>query len=156
MHVWRICKRRRVPEAFEGFGAERHGGRWNHKGHRIVYTSSSLSLASLELFVHLQPNCIPDDLYSMVAKFPEAVSSEILTVADLPKDWRDFPAPASLQDIGSQWLRENRSLLLVVPSAVNPDENNVLINPLHLEINELTDVKSKPFHFDPRMWKTAK
>jgi RES domain-containing protein len=37
MLVWRICKQRRVSEAFTGFGAEKHGGRWNHKGDRVVF-----------------------------------------------------------------------------------------------------------------------
>ena len=156
MLAWRICKQRRVSEAFEGLGAERHGGRWNHRGDRVVYTSTSLSLASLELFVHLQPDCIPDDLHSVVATIPDGVSSEELTVADLPPNWHDYPAPAALKEIGSRWLREMRSLVLIVPSAVNPEEKNVLVNPLHPEIATLTNIRSKPFHFDPRMWKNAK
>jgi RES domain-containing protein len=156
MLVWRICKKRRVPDAFHGFGAEQHGGRWNQKGDRVVYTSTSLSLASLELFVHLQPDCIPDDLHSVVATIPDRATSEEMTIVDLPKNWRDYPAPTTLKDIGSRWLREMRSLVLIVPSAVNPEEKNVLINPLHKEIAKLRDIHSKPFHFDPRMWKTAK
>lgn len=154
MRVWRICKARHVADAFSGIGAEKYGGRWNHKGDRIVYASSSLSLAALELFVHLQPDCLPDDLFSVVATVPDQASEEELDVAKLPANWREYPAPASLQDIGSTWLRELRSLLLIVPSAVNPEENNVLLNPLHSEMKTLADIKSKPFHFDPRMWKT--
>ena len=153
MLVWRICKERHATDAFNGIGAEKHGGRWNHKGDKMVYASTSLSLACLELFVHLPPNCLPDDLRSVVATVPDGVSSEELTIADLPANWRDYPAPASLQEIGSQWLREQRSLLLIVPSAVNPEEKNVLLNPLDSDITALTDIKSKPFQFDPRMWK---
>ena len=91
MRVWRICKQPHVPSAFSGIGAEKYGGRWNHKGDRMVYTSSSLSLASLELFVHLEPAFIPRDLYSIVATVPDAVSFEELTLADLPANWRDYP-----------------------------------------------------------------
>jgi RES domain-containing protein len=153
MLVWRICKQNRVPNAFSGIGAEQHGGRWNHKGDRMVYTSTSLSLTTLELFVHLQPDLLPDDLYSVIATIPDGASSEELTIADLPKNWRDYPAPASLQDIGSRWLREKRSFMLIIPSAVNQEEKNVLLNPLHPEIATFRDVHSKPFYFDPRMWK---
>ena len=153
MQVWRICKERHVSDAFDGSGAEKYGGRWNHKGYRVVYTSTSLSLASLELFVHLEPNSMPDDLYAVVAYVPDEVGREELTIKNLPANWRDYPAPACLQDIGSQWIRETRSLLLTVPSAVNPEEKNVLINPGHRDFRAVTDIVSKPFHFDPRMRK---
>jgi RES domain-containing protein len=119
----------------------------------MVYASTSLSLAVLELFVHLQPDCLPDDLHSVEAKFPDRVSTERFRVADLPQNWRDYPAPTRLQELGSRWLQEQRSLLLIVPSAVNPAENNVLVNPLHPEIKTMTLMASKPFSFDPRMWK---
>lgn len=153
MLVWRICKQPHLASAFSGIGAEKYGGRWNHKGDRMVYTSSSLSLASLELFVHLEPAFIPNDLYSIVATVPDTVSCEELTLADLPANWRDYPAPARLQDIGSTWLRQRRSLLLIVPSAVNPEEKNLMLNPAHPQSVAITDIATKPFYFDPRMWK---
>ena len=153
MQVWRICAQRHVPSALSGIGAEKHGGRWNHKGDRMVYTSSSLSLATLELFVHLEPACLPNDLYSIVVTIPDTASFEELSLADLPANWRNYPAPATLQDIGSQWLRERRSLVLAVPSAMNPEEKNFLLNPLHPQSGTVVDIVSKPFHFDPQMWK---
>ena len=88
-----------------------------------------------------------------MATLPDSVSFEELTIKQLPKNWRRYPAPARLQAIGSKWLRGKRSFVLIVPSAVNPDEKNILLNPLHPEAASLTDIKSKPFHFDPRMWK---
>lgn len=154
MLVWRICKRRRLPDAFSGIGAEAHGGRWNNKGDRVVYTSTSLSLAALELFVHVAPDYIPVDLVSVVAIVPDNASAERLTAASLPKNWRDYPAPTRLRELGSNWLREMRSLLLIVPSAVNPREDNILINPRHPEMTMLSVSESQPFHFDPRMWKS--
>jgi RES domain-containing protein len=119
----------------------------------MVYASTSLSLASLELFVHLEPNSMPNDLCAVSAIIPADASVEEFTVKDLPGNWRDYPAPPKLQDLGSQWLREQRSLLLIVPSAVNPEEANVLLNPLHPEITTIGRIDSKPFHFDSRMWK---
>jgi RES domain-containing protein len=153
MLVWRICKAAHVKSGFSGAGAEQHGGRWNHKGLPMVYASSSLSLAALELFVHLQPDSVPDDLRSIVATIPHELPSEELKISDLPANWRDYPAPASLRDIGSAWLRELRSLMLFVPSAVNPEEKNVLINPRHPAASRISGFRSKSFQFDPRMWK---
>jgi RES domain-containing protein len=151
--VWRICKKRHRATAFSGIGAEKHGGRWNGKGERMVYASSSLSLATLELFVHVDPKTIPSDLIWIRASIPDTVSTETLTANALPANWRRYPAPARLPAIGSKWLREMRSFVLIVPSAVNPEEQNILLNPLHLDVGSLSRVQSKPFQFDPRMWK---
>ncbi len=153
MQVWRICQKRHVSAAFDGVGAEKIGGRWNHKGHRMVYTSSTLSLASLELFVHLEPNSMPDDLYSVCATIPDEASVEELAVDDLPRGWRSYPAPTKLQDIGTQWIHEQRSFALIVPSAVNPEEANILLNPVHPDAASVVKARSKPFQFDPRMRK---
>jgi RES domain-containing protein len=153
MLIWRICRNRDVSTAFSGIGAEKYGGRWNRKGERVVYTSSTLSLASLEIFVHLEPAYMPNDLCSVVATVPDKASFEVLVLDDLPANWRKYPPPIALQEIGSKWLREQRSLLLIVPSAVNPEEKNILVNPLHPEATSIVDVAAKPFHFDPRMWK---
>ena len=154
MRIWRICKKKHVPDAFSGVGAEQIGGRWNHKGVRMVYTSSSLSLAALELFVHLEPNLIPRDLHAVSAELPDGVSSEILSASALPNYWCNYPAPAELQQLGSRWIEEQRSLVLIVPSAVNPIESNYLLNPTHDEFIRITDIHSQPFRFDPRMWKS--
>ncbi|MEX2316290.1 MAG: RES family NAD+ phosphorylase [Pirellulales bacterium] len=153
MLAWRICKAKHVASAFSGTGAEKHGGRWNHKGQPMVYASTSLSLAALELFVHLQPDSMPDDLRAVVATIPGDIRSEEMLNSSLPANWRDYPAPTSLKDVGTTWLREIRSLVLIVPSAVNPEEKNILINPLHPEADRITDINAKPFQFDPRMWK---
>lgn len=153
MIVWRICKKRHRPTAFSGIGAENFGGRWNRKGERMVYTSGSLSLAALEFFVHLDPKVIPSDLIWIRATIPDTVSVEKLSPKALPKNRRRYPAPARLQAIGSKWLRESRSFVLIVPSAVNPEEQNILLNPLHPHEASLSGVKSKPFQFDPRMWR---
>jgi len=151
MLAWRLCKTEHVTCALDGMGAEKYGGRWNHRGDKVVYMSSTLSLATLELLVHLDPNCIPIDFRSIRIVIPENVSCERITTATLPKRWRDYPAPIDLQEVGSRWLHERRSLVLVVPSAVNPEEDNLLLNPLHPEITNIMDVDAKPFHFDPRL-----
>ena len=52
IRAWRLIKAVHADDAFSGEGARRGGGRWNSKGVRIVYTSESLSLATLEVMVH--------------------------------------------------------------------------------------------------------
>lgn len=152
MNVWRICRSKHEHSAFSGSGAEKTGGRWNYKGHSVVYASENLSLAALELFVHVSPGIIPADLISLRGTLPDSISIERIEPADLPKNWREYPAPPELQEIGTNWILGLTSLVLVVPSAILPLESNLLVNPAHPDIKELQLDTGQPFHFDPRMF----
>jgi RES domain-containing protein len=152
MNLWRICRSKYEASAFSGYGAERASGRWNYKGHSVVYASENLSLAALELFVHVSPGIIPADLVSVRGSLPDSISLERIDVPDLPKNWRDYPAPPELQKIGTDWIQGLTSLVLVVPSAINPLESNILVNPAHPDIKELKVDAGQPFQFDPRMF----
>jgi RES domain-containing protein len=152
MDVWRICRSKHEATAFSGDGAEKAGGRWNQKGYPMVYASENLSLAALELFVHISPGIIPDDLISLQGRFPAKVSVTKFAETDLPKNWRRYPAPLRLKTLGTKWLRDGKTLLLVVPSAINPVEKNILLNPAHPEMKLLKIVSRQSFQFDPRMF----
>ncbi|MEM9369045.1 MAG: RES family NAD+ phosphorylase [Planctomycetota bacterium] len=150
--VWRLCRSKYETSAFSGLGAEKTGGRWNHKGYPVVYASENLSLAALELFVHVSPGIIPSDLVSLRGTLPRSIPSERIGVAELPRNWRDYPAPPALCEIGTNWIRAATSLVLYVPSAINPVESNCLINPSHANFKKLNVHPGEPFHFDPRMF----
>jgi RES domain-containing protein len=152
MQVWRICRAKFAGEAFSGNGARRFGGRWNSPGVPMVYSSSSLALASIELFVHLEPNLQPDDLVSIAATLPAGEPSQRLEPDKLPREWwKDEFEP--LRAIGDDWIRENRSLALSVPSAALRTEWNVLVNPLHPSIGKTKIEKPQAFRFDARMFR---
>lgn len=151
MLVWRLCRRRHSRSPLDGSGARKHGGRWNRKGTAIVYCSSSLSLAVLEYLVNTQSDLVPIDLVSISIELRSAVSFKVIRPEDLPKNWRAYPAPVTLQDIGTEWARRNESPLLRVPSAVIPTEENCLLNPAHKEISKVTVREIAPFRFDSRL-----
>ena len=152
MQIWRICRERFAGEAFSGIGARRFGGRWNSPGVPMVYASTSLSLAAIELFVHLEPNLQPDDLVSIAATLPLGEPAQRLGLGKLPPAWwtDDFEP---LRAIGDAWIRDKTSLAIEVPSAALRSEWNVLVNPLHPALSEITVEKPQPFHFDARMFR---
>lgn len=152
MQIWRLCRAKFAAQAFNGEGARRFGGRWNSPGVPMVYASSSLALAAIELFVHLEPNLQPDDMVAIAATLPEGEPAEKLAPETLPADWwtDDFEP---LRAIGDTWIREKRSLAIEVPSAALRVEWNVLLNPLHPRIAEIQIEKPQPFHFDARMFR---
>ncbi|MGE5345698.1 MAG: RES family NAD+ phosphorylase [Acidithiobacillales bacterium] len=151
MRVWRICRRRFA--AFDGEGARIAGGRWNRIGTAVVYTSATLSLAALEYFVNVEASAAPDDLVSIFADIPEDVPTASVEVRDLPRDWRRYPAPDSLRDIGTAWVTRGREAVLSVPSAVVPSERNYLINPSHPAFGRIRIGSPQPFSLDLRLWK---
>jgi RES domain-containing protein len=149
VRVWRLCKKAHA--VFDGEGARRAGGRWNRRGTPVVYASQSISLAALELLVHADPAFLPGDLVAIAADVPDALSVESIEIADLPRDWRRYPAPESLADRGTEWTRAGRTAVLSVPSAVVPQERNYLLNPAHPDFRRIRTGKPEPFDFDGRL-----
>ena len=138
--AWRITKRKRIRSAFSGEGASEFGGRWNNAGTAVVYTAQSQSLAALEMLVHLD--------------FSELLEKYVLLGAEpsaLPRNWRYDPAPASLRSIGDDWILAGTSVVLRVPSALVPEENNYLLNPGHRDFARVRVGKPVAFRFDPRL-----
>ena len=152
MKVWRLCRARHAATAFDGEGARLHGGRWNHKGVPVVYTSATLSLAALEVLVHHHVPIPPQEFVALSAEIPARLKLETLHVQDLPANWQADPAPVRLQDIGSAWLQRASSLLLAVPSALIEQEFNYLINPRHPDFARLKIGTPNAFPFDGRLW----
>jgi RES domain-containing protein len=87
MRFWRICRQRYAAGAANGEGARLYGGRWNSRGKRVVYASSSLALAAVETFVNLEPNLRPADLVSVEGEIPDTVVVGKLDPKTLPPRW---------------------------------------------------------------------
>lgn len=149
---WRLCKRRYRENAFDGEGARLYGSRWTIPGIPVVYASSTLSLAALELLVHMDPEDIIEDLIAFEVSIPGDLARQTIRRDALPKAWRHHPAaPRQLQDLGSQWARTSKTAVLVVPSAVVPIETNVILNPRHDDFRRIRIGASHPFALDPRL-----
>jgi RES domain-containing protein len=52
MTVIRLCRSRYSPK--DATGAKLYGGRWNSPGYEMLYASSTLALACLEVLVHIR------------------------------------------------------------------------------------------------------
>lgn len=117
----------------------------------MVYTSATLSLAALELFVHLDPGELPANLVAVEARIPADVLIKSLSAEGFGRTWRRYPAPAKLQDLGAEWVAGGETAVLSVPSAVIPLERNYLLNPAHAQFARIEIQPARPFRFDPRM-----
>jgi RES domain-containing protein len=152
MQFWKICRILYAAEAATGEGARLYGGRWNSRGVRVVYASTSLSLAAVETFVNLEPKLQPNDLVSVEGRLPEGLSPEVLRSEDLPEGWHE-ERDERLRRFGDDWVRKGRSVALLVPSAAIRGEWNVLLNPGHRDFGRVEFGEPVAFEFDLRMFR---
>ena len=150
MLVYRIARTEHIRD-LTGTGARLYGGRWNHSGTALIYASETRSLATVEFLVHVSPPHAPTDLSMATIEIPDDLVPEEVAASSLPRNWRDFPAPLELAELGTSWARAHRNLLLRVPSAVVEHEYNILINPSHADMSRVALVKVESYTLDKRL-----
>ena len=150
IRAWHILKTKHITHALDGEGSRLHGGRWNSRDFRVVYASQSLALAVLEILVHLQSIGPLAAYVSYELNFDERLLEDVPD--KLPANWRTFPAPPKLQQLGDDWIRSDSSAVLRVPSAVLASESNYLLNPLHQNFSQVTVEGPAPLDLDPRLF----
>ena len=148
--AFRIYKPKYAASAFTGEGARVYGGRFNSKGTAVVYLAGSVSLAALEMLVHLTSSGILESYSLNAVHFDEALVKDV-SPHDLPPDWSANVPPVAAQRIGDAWVAGGDSAVLRVPSAVVPSESNYLLNPAHPDLAGVVIDRSVPFKFDPRL-----
>jgi RES domain-containing protein len=119
----------------------------------VVYASSSLSLATLEVLVHIED---PEAFARLFSWFSAEIPDELVEVLEeskLPPGWCADETTAATQRIGDAWIRSQRSAVLAVPSVVTPGEWNYLLNPVHPRFREIRIAAPQPFRPDPRLAK---
>ncbi len=151
IRAYRLCKTRHMAGAFIGEGARLNGGRWNSRGNSMVYTSSSLSLATLEVLVHLEEPEVLGNLFSWASLEIPSDTLETLEPRNLPDGWNDDESGHVSRAIGDAWLRSMRNAALAVPSVVTPGEWNYLLNPAHPDFQKILVGAPQAFRPDTRL-----
>jgi RES domain-containing protein len=133
--LWRIAAETRQFPATDlsGKGAACSPGRWNSETEALVYSASTIALAVLETAAHINDAGLPLDRYLVEIEVPPAVWRARITLAahKLPPQWDAIAAGMAGASLGSAWLADQKSALLLVPSVIVPEEYAVLINPAH-------------------------
>jgi RES domain-containing protein len=157
--VWRIATDTRDYEAddLSGAGAKATGGRWNAPGIAMLYGSESRALACLETIVHLNSGGLPLNRYLLEIEVPDDIwaTARIETATSLKVGWDSQPVGRASIDFGGAWVKSMQSLLLIIPSAIVPEEHNILINPAHADHGKLRARKRRKWLYDPRLRRPA-
>jgi RES domain-containing protein len=146
--AWRLTRDIYQDQAMTGNGGLFAPGRWHTQGRRIIYSSGSLALATLELFVNLQNKGQLARYVKSRILIPESLVVELETehVVTFIRDPESFDT----RGYGDRWLNEGKSCVLKVPSRVVVEEFNYLINPVHPAFGEI-EASTEPYRVDARL-----
>lgn len=150
MLVYRIVKSKHASD-ISGTGAALFPGRWNKKGTPVLYTGESREIALLETLVHLPPMICPS--LSMISIEIPDDSIKTLNIADLPPNWKHYPAPTVLAQIGHQWIEKSKTIALKVPSCIIPSAHNYILNCQHPDYGKVKIITEESFALDVRLRK---
>jgi RES domain-containing protein len=144
MNLWRLYREAHGP-GLDGRGGLFAAGRWHEIGAPVVYFGATAAIAVLEKLAHVDSAFLPDDL--------------LLTcyTTDIPVEKLQPLSAARLRSIkhtrqlGAEFLRRGAASVLRVPSVVLPEEDNLMLNPLHPDAALLRLKSKRSFRFDQRL-----
>lgn len=153
--MWRLAKAVHAATALDGEGARLWGGRWNSPGRALVYLGPSPAAVALEVLVHLvDVGFAPTDYVLIEVEIPDAVvhRATVVSAEDLPADWQSAGNAACVAR-GDAWLAAPKHPAMCrVPSAVTPETECLLLDPMHRDA-KLAKVRSeRPWRFDGRLF----
>jgi RES domain-containing protein len=153
--VWRIATDAPAYEAddLSGAGGKLTGGRWNEAGIPVVYASEARALACLETVVHLNAAGLPLNRYLVAVTIPDDIwaKAQREDQSSLSIGWDALPAGRVSIAFGTNWLVARTTALLIIPSAIVPEEFNILINPQHTDTTQVAAAKVRKWTYDPRL-----
>lgn len=149
MIVYRITKKEHA--ALDGMGGLYGPGRWHKKGNLVIYTSEHASLAAWEKIVHVASfDNFPNNLLLIKIEIPDQIEIQTVPQKVLVKGWNSFPFASETVNYGTSFLKAKEHLAFKVPSVIIPDEYNIILNPLHPDIQVCKVISAIPFTFDGR------
>ncbi|MBP6580385.1 MAG: RES family NAD+ phosphorylase [Sphingorhabdus sp.] len=136
MKLWRLCRAPHV--ALDGTGANHFGGRYSSPGRPVVSLASEAGLAVLVTLRYLMPDRL--DAENDYQLGWTMVDSDPVRIPD------SFSRPAITEYVNT-WLETRQSLLAAITSAVLPEADVILFNPLHPDAAQVPPLVTRPFSF---------
>lgn len=152
MTVYRLSKQQYIKD-ISGRGAQLAGARWNSKGIALLYTAESRALATIEVAVHIPLGILPTGYFLAIIEVPGNAAMIKINAEDMPGRWNTNPSISATQKIGDEFVKNNKALILQVPSATIQGDHNYLINPAHPDFHLVKIKTVEPFEFDTRLFK---
>ena len=148
MILWRISNHADL----SGVGGLYASARWHTQGRPIVYLAETPSSALLEILVHLelQSSERPDRYRLLKVEIRDGTPFEEIEAGSLSSTWRN--EEQQTQARGDTWVKNGKTALLRVPSALAPETWNWLLNPRHKDAADVRIIAAATYPYDPRFF----
>ena len=150
--VWRLTSPA-FARILTGEGNRASGARWNSPGRGVVYTCTNLSLCVLETYVHIPATlrlALPD-FEAVRISVPDDAGMTNIAVDEFERLSSAASPETAYRAVGDRWLAADADLMLAAPSVVVPEEMNIMLNPAHPRMTDVSIVSTRKFRFDPRL-----
>ncbi len=129
--AWRLDAERHAAQWDSGWGAQRHGGRWNARGQRAVYCSLDPATCLVEAAVHRGFDVLDSQAYRLTCLQIDPAGVRVVHPDELPNPaWLQGGSPsAGQQRWGGALLAEFG--IVVLPSTVSRPSWNLVFSPEH-------------------------
>jgi RES domain-containing protein len=134
---------------YDAQGSRLYPGRWNTADSPVIYTSQHYSTAMLEKLVHANSIMPPNQHYIRIM-IPNGTSYEVF-VPPYHSGW-DGKQETICKRFGREWVKQERSAILFVPSIPARLDRNILINPAHPDACAITHELPEPIWWDKRLF----
>ena len=147
MILWRLSRF----ESLDGRGGLFASSRWHTAGRPVLFFAPNPATALLEVLVHSEvrdPEALAGYRFIKV-DIPDGPPVERVDEQAMPKEW-----PSRVQVTrarGDRWLREARSLALEVRCVIVPETWNVVVNPMHPDMERVRTLAVLPYQLDRRL-----
>jgi RES domain-containing protein len=122
-------------------------------GQSPFYASSHFSLWVLELFVHLPAVLrlnIPD-FEAVRVSIPDDAGITRIGVDEMEMMLGASDPEAACRAAGDAWIAAGHALIFAAPSIIVPEDLNLMLNPAHPRMHDVTIVSTRRFRFDARL-----
>ena len=118
----------------------------------MVYSSANIALAALETLSYIRSGGLPFNRFLVRLDIPDGVWRHRTVLDPLPGGWDAIPSGMTGKRTGDAWVAAGTSAVLVVPSVIITDEQNILVNPIHPDSAGIVASTIKRFVYDPRFF----
>ncbi|CZF79384.1 RES domain protein [Grimontia celer] len=123
-------------------GSHLFNGRWHTKGSHVLYSATDMVQAVGELMASVPDNLQGRGTFSLIEMQASGTALSVLPErsAELFANPSDM---AATQNIGDGWFSKRESLMLFVPSLLQPEKMNVILNQNHPDFAnvEITNIR---------------
>jgi len=145
--LWRLSRF----ASLDGRGGLLASSRWHTAGRPILFFAPNPATALLEVLVHSEVRD-PEALagYSFIkVELPDDLSVERVDEEAMPREWPSRIEVSRAR--GDRWLSEAGSLALEVRCVIVPETWNLVVNPMHPDMEQVRTLAVLPYEIDGRL-----